>query len=85
MNAGQAAMLTLQGIFTTDLTLRQIKTLRAKERIATRVNNSDYNYFYEIPTLQEYIDIVKSADHVVGVVPETKYAHTIMAEHAILQ
>ena len=60
-------------MFTTDLTLSQIKTLRAKERLETRKYNQDYNFFSTIPTLQEYFDVVKAADRVVGVVPETKH------------
>lgn len=62
-----------QGIFTVDLTLSQLKTLRAKERIATRTVNAEYNYFYQIPTLQEYLDIIKAADHSVGAIPEIKH------------
>lgn len=63
-----------QGIFTTDLTLAQIKTLRAKERLPSR--DQDYNFLYEVPTLQEYLDVIKNATllhgRVVGAVPETK-------------
>ncbi|KAK9787116.1 hypothetical protein WJX73_005239 [Symbiochloris irregularis] len=67
--------LDFHGIFTTDLTLAQVKTLRAKERLASR--DQSYNFLYEVPTLQEYLDVIKNATalygRVVGAVPETKH------------
>ena len=46
------------GWFTEDFTLRELKTLRAKERIPEiRQRNTLYNGRYEIPTLQEVIDL----------------------------
>lgn len=69
---------SVTGWFTEDLTLAQLKTLRAKERIpAVRPQNTAYDGRYEIPTLQEVIDLareVRTCDgHVVGIYPETKH------------
>jgi glycerophosphoryl diester phosphodiesterase len=63
------------GWFTEDFTLAEIKTLRAKERLPFR--NQSYNGKFEIPTLQEVIDLVKkkSAERrrIIGIYPETKH------------
>jgi glycerophosphoryl diester phosphodiesterase len=60
------------GWFTEDFTLAEIKTLRAKERIPQlRPANIKYDGFWQIPTLQEIIDLAKS--RVIGIYPETKH------------
>jgi glycerophosphoryl diester phosphodiesterase len=66
------------GWFTEDFTLRELKTLRAKERIPdVRQRNTLYNGRYEIPTLQEVIDLSrrlsKELDRPIGIYPETKH------------
>jgi glycerophosphoryl diester phosphodiesterase len=65
----------ITGYFTEDFTLAEIKTLRAKERLAFR--NQGWNGVYEIPTFQEVIDLAKrrsKADgRVIGIYPETKH------------
>ncbi len=66
------------GWFTEDFTLAEIKTLRAKERIGQlRLQNIAYDGLFEIPTLQEIIDLVevKSAEinREIGIYPETKH------------
>ncbi len=62
----------LTGWFTEDFTLRELKTLRAKERIPElRPRNTLYNGRYEIPTFQEVLDLAERFD--VGVYPETKH------------
>ena len=66
------------GWFTEDFTLRELKTLRAKERIPqVRSQNTDYDGLLEIPTLQEIIDLVKvktaEINRVIGIYPETKH------------
>ncbi len=64
----------LTGWFTEDFTLAELKTLRAVERIPDiRPDNTAFNGMFEIPTLQEIIDLVKSADRPVGIYPETKH------------
>jgi glycerophosphoryl diester phosphodiesterase len=62
----------LTGWFTEDFTLRELKMLRAKERIPElRPRNTLYNGRYEIPTFQEVLDLAERLD--VGVYPETKH------------
>jgi glycerophosphoryl diester phosphodiesterase len=60
------------GWFTEDFTLAELKTLRAKERIpALRPTNAAFDGLYQVPTLQEVIDLAKA--HGVGIYPETKH------------
>ncbi len=66
------------GWFSEDFTLAEIKTLRAKERIPKiRPHNTSYDGLYEIPTLQEIIDLAqcKSVEtgRTIGIYPETKH------------
>ena len=66
------------GWFTEDFTLAELKTLRAKERIpANRPANAAYDGQFEVPTLQEVIDLVKkeslARNKVIGIYPETKH------------
>ena len=70
--------LTLTGWFTEDFTLAELKTLRAKERIPdTRQENTIYNGRYQVPTLQEVIDLARrlsrELDREIGIYPETKH------------
>ncbi len=66
------------GWFTEDFTLAELKTLRAKERIpANRPANKAYDGQFEVPTLQEVIDLVKKESiargKTIGIYPETKH------------
>ena len=66
------------GWFTEDFTLRELKTLRATERIPDiRQRNTIYNGKYEVPTFQEVIDLVKRLSRElhreIGIYPETKH------------
>jgi glycerophosphoryl diester phosphodiesterase len=62
----------LEGWFTEDFTLAELRTLRAKERIPdVRPDNTAFNGLYQVPTLQEVIDLAKRAG--VGIYPETKH------------
>jgi len=66
------------GWFTEDFTLAELKTLRAKERIpANRPANTAFDGQFEVPTLQEVIDLVKkesvARNKVIGIYPETKH------------
>lgn len=68
----------LTGWFTEDFTLKELKTLRAKERIpAIRQHNTVFDGHYQIPTLQEVIDLTKrlsrELDRPIGIYPETKH------------
>jgi glycerophosphoryl diester phosphodiesterase len=64
-----------EGWFSEDFTLAQLKTLRAKERLAFR--NQDNNGKFPIPTLAEIIALAqaegKRRGRVVGLYPETKH------------
>nr|WP_229440796.1 glycerophosphodiester phosphodiesterase [Massilia sp. BSC265] len=81
--AARKASKTIDGVpvtgwFTEDFTLAELKTLRARERIpANRPANVAYNDQFEIPTLQEIIDLVKresqARNKVIGIYPETKH------------
>ena len=66
------------GWFTEDLTLREIKTLRAKERLPqVRPSNTRYDGRYEIPTLDEVLELAEQESRKrrarIGVAPETKH------------
>ncbi len=66
------------GWFTEDFTLAELKTLRAKERIpALRPQNTAYDGRYDIPTLQEVIDLSewlsRELGRRIGIYPETKH------------
>lgn len=65
----------ITGWFTEDFTLAEIKTLRAKERLDFR--DQTFNGQFQVPTLQEVIDLVKQkgaeTGRVIGIYPETKH------------
>jgi glycerophosphoryl diester phosphodiesterase len=66
------------GWFTEDFTLAELKTLRAKERIPdVRQHNTIYDGKYQVPTLQEVIDLSKRLSRElhrqIGIYPETKH------------
>ena len=68
----------ITGWFTEDFALAELKTLRARERIpAQRPANVAYNGQFEIPTLQEVIDLAKAQSaktgRTIGIYPETKH------------
>lgn len=64
-----------EGWFASDFTLAEIKSLRAIQPMADR--DQSFNGKYQIPTLQEVLDLAKSegakAGRTVGVYPETKH------------
>ena len=69
------------GWFTEDFTLAELKTLRARERLP-QLRGTSYDGRFEIPTLQEVIDLVArvnserlkgSNQTLVGIYPETKH------------
>jgi glycerophosphoryl diester phosphodiesterase len=79
----------ITGWFTTDFTLAELKTLRARERIPqNRPANTRFNGQFEVPTFDEVLDLVDSANRArarralasggrppepIGVYPETKH------------
>ncbi|GEK22613.1 esterase-like activity of phytase family protein [Cellulomonas xylanilytica] len=69
---------TVTGWFTEDFTLAELKTLRAKERLpAVRPANTAFDGLYEVPTLDEVLDLARHSvtcdGKPVGVYPETKH------------
>jgi len=80
---------SIEGWFTEDFSLVELKTLRARERIPElRPANARFDGQFEIPTLDEILDLVHGADIVrahsararhepaprrIGVYPETKH------------
>jgi glycerophosphoryl diester phosphodiesterase len=76
----------ITGFWSDDFTLAEVKTLRARERIpGLRPGNVAFNDQYEIPTLQEVIDLAKSESarlgRTIGIYPETKHP-TFFAQQA---
>jgi glycerophosphoryl diester phosphodiesterase len=68
----------LGGWFTDDFTLAELKTLRAKERLAqVRQENTMYDGRFEIPTFAEVLALRErlsnELNRVVGIYPETKH------------
>lgn len=68
----------ITGWFTEDFTFAELKTLRAKERLpAVRPGNTVYDGRFEVPTLDEVIELVRTesrrAGRKIGIAPETKH------------
>jgi glycerophosphoryl diester phosphodiesterase len=66
------------GWFTEDLTLAELRTLRAVERLpATRPQNTVFDGLYQVPTFDEVVDLARRSRTCdgapVGVYPETKH------------
>ncbi|MEV4658114.1 glycerophosphodiester phosphodiesterase [Micromonospora sp. NPDC049301] len=81
--AARKATKTIDGVavtgwFTEDFTLTELKTLRAKERLPqVRVANTAFDGRFEVPTLQEVIDLARTEGRArgraIGIYPETKH------------
>jgi len=80
------------GWFADDFTLDEIKTLRAKQRLAFRPQQ--FNGLYKVPTFAEVIALAKKWSHrtgrVIGVYPETKHPtyhqqHGLALEHKLVE
>ncbi len=69
---------SIAGWFTEDFTLADLKTLRTKERLAAvRPANTAFDGLYQIPTLDEVVDLARHSRSCSGkpvaVYPETKH------------
>jgi glycerophosphoryl diester phosphodiesterase len=66
----------VEGWFTEDFTLAELKTLRARERLP-ELRGTAHDGRYEIPTLDEIIALAKAESvarkRVIGIYPETKH------------
>jgi glycerophosphoryl diester phosphodiesterase len=71
----------IEGWFTEDFTLAELKLLRARERVPQlRPSNSRFDGQFEIPTLDEILSLVRALERMrgpdaprIGVYPETKH------------
>jgi len=61
----------IKGWFIEDFTLKEMKTLKAKERLSFR--DHSYDGKFEIPTFKEILELLKTQKRKVGVYPETKH------------
>jgi glycerophosphoryl diester phosphodiesterase len=69
---------SVTGWFTEDFTLKELKTLRARERIALqRPANTRFDGMFEVPTFEEVLQLVQGLNRdrrkPIGVYPETKH------------
>lgn len=66
---------TVTGWFTEDLTLSELKKLKAKERLPFR--SQEYNGLYSVPTIQEIFELVEEQRNLkgrkIGIYIETKH------------
>ncbi|WP_313715714.1 glycerophosphodiester phosphodiesterase [Arsenicicoccus bolidensis] len=67
------------GWFTEDFTLAELRTLRAKERLATvRQRNTIYDGLYQVPTYEEVLRLrerlSKKYRRTIGIIPEIKHS-----------
>jgi glycerophosphoryl diester phosphodiesterase len=70
---------SLEGWFTEDFTLAELKTLRARERLPqVRTANTAYDGLFDVPTFQEIIDLARRSrtceGRPVGLYPELKHS-----------
>ncbi|HEY1176696.1 MAG TPA: glycerophosphodiester phosphodiesterase family protein [Phytomonospora sp.] len=70
--------LNVTGWFTTDFTLAELKTLRAKERLPQlRPANTAYDGLWEVPTFDEIVALLlaerRRTGRAIGMYPETKH------------
>jgi len=68
----------ISGWFTEDFTLRELRTLRAKERLpGVRPGNTRYDGRFQVPTFDEVLALAKREGRkhgrTIGVAPETKH------------
>lgn len=63
-DTGAAPLVSVEGFFSFDFTLAEIKTLRAKQRLTQR--SSTYNGLFQVPTLEEVVDMVREAEGATG-------------------
>jgi glycerophosphoryl diester phosphodiesterase len=72
---------TVTGWFAEDFTLAELKSLRARERIATRSHL--YDGQFSVPTFDEVLDLVRRREReigrTIGVYPETKHPSHLRA------
>lgn len=75
----------VSGWFVEDFTLAELRTLRAKERIAgLRPANARFDGLYQIPTFDEIVTLVKAKEaetgRTIGIYPEIKHPSWLLQE-----
>lgn len=70
---------TIEGWFTEDFTLAELKTLRARERLPDiRKRNATYDGQFAVPTFDEMIEFVAAESsargRLIGIIPEIKHS-----------
>lgn len=73
------------GWFTEDMTLAELRTLRAKERLPSlRPGNARFDGLYQVPTFDEIVALVRAKEaergHRVGLYPELKHPAFLLAQ-----
>ena len=68
----------VEGWFTEDFTLAELRTLRARERLPQlRPQNTEFDGRFQVPTLDEVIELVQresaARGRTIGIYPETKH------------
>ncbi|MET0370625.1 MAG: glycerophosphodiester phosphodiesterase [Sphingobium sp.] len=68
----------VEGWFTEDFTLAELRTLRARERLPEiRAANTRFDKLYQVPTFEEILELVRAKEaetgRRIGVYPETKH------------
>lgn len=76
------------GWFAEDFTLEEIRSLRAKERIAAiRPANVRFNGLYQVPTLEEIVKLVRAKEaetgRKIGIYPELKHPTFLLEEEGV--
>ncbi len=76
------------GWFAEDFTLAELRTLRVKERLPTiRPANVRFNGLYQVPTLEEIIQLVRAKQaetgRSIGIYPELKHPNFLLQEAGI--
>jgi glycerophosphoryl diester phosphodiesterase len=75
----------VNGWFSEDFTLAELRTLRAKERVpGIRPGNARYDGLYQVPTLAEIISLVRAKEaesgRTIGLYPELKHPTFLLAQ-----
>ena len=78
----------IAGWFVEDFTLAELRTLRAKERLAElRPENTRYDGLYQVPTFAEIVALVKAKETElgkrIGLYPELKHPTFLLREEGI--
>lgn len=76
------------GWFAEDFTLAEIRTLRARERIASiRPANARFNDLYQVPTFDEIVALLRAKEaetgRRIGIYPELKHPNFLLQEAGI--